>query len=212
MSCSPKAFATNEPTGAVLTNPSRQFAAVQLLYRWCAVKAATLACEHSALSSSPKGNFVSLVARAAYSHSASVSSRYVAPVLSNSQGRYWPVMSSHEMLMTGRAPRPQPSSSGLSLQPPALTHASHSANVTSYFAIANGELMVTLRCGPSFSSRLFSFTGEPIMKKPVGTTTISGHSGQSLKVSLGFKHFSLVAGRRSGVQATLEGRTDPETF
>jgi hypothetical protein len=44
---------------------------------------------------------------------------------------------------------------------------------------ANGRAMVTGRCGPSLPSRPGSSSGDPIMKLPAGTTTISGHSGQS---------------------------------
>src|SRR5437764_142352 len=96
-------------------------------------------------------------------------------------------MSSQDTLITGRLPLPQPWSSGLCLQLPLDAHASHSANVTSNLPTANGLAMVTLCVG--FSSLFFS---DPIMKLPAGTTTISGHSGQSLKLSFGFRQrFSL---------------------
>src|SRR5262245_29301282 len=89
-------------------------------------------------------------------------------------------MSSHETLMTGRLPRPQPLSLGLYLQPPTETQASHSAKVTSNFPTANAFAIVTLCTGLLIS--------DPIMTSPAGTTTISGHSGQSLNVSFGFRH------------------------
>ncbi len=85
--------------------------------------------------------------------------------------------------MTGRRPLPQPASPGRCLQPPAATQASHSANVTSNLPTANGRSIVTLRCGPSALSRPASLAGEPIMKLPAGTTTISGQPSQSLKPS-----------------------------
>src|SRR6516225_6705168 len=91
-------------------------------------------------------------------------------------------MSSHDTFMTGRRPRPHLSSSGLCLQPPADTHMSQSANVTSNSLTASGLVIVTLCTG--FSSE---YSSEPIMKSPAGITTISGHSGQSLKVSFGFR-------------------------
>src|SRR5262245_47494528 len=135
----------------------------------------------------PVENAVVVPARAAYSHSASVSSLYVLPVLRDSQGRYSFVMSSHDTLITGRLSRPQPSSSGLCLQPPTARHASQSANVTSCLPTAKTRSMVTVRCGPSSSERPCSRAGEPITKVPAGTTIISGQSGQSLNVSLGLR-------------------------
>src|SRR5262245_42552487 len=84
--------------------------------------------------------------RAAYSHSASVGSRQVLPVLRVSQAAN-AVASSQDTLMTGRRPRPQPSSPALCAQPPSATQASHWANVTSCLPMAN-EAMATLRCGP----------------------------------------------------------------
>src|SRR5262245_26867818 len=121
----------------------------------------------------PVENAVVVPARAAYSHSASVSSLYTLPVLRDSQGRYSFVMSSHDTLITGRFPRPQPSSLGLYLQPPAAAHASHSASVSSNLPAAKGRAMLTL-C---------SLAGDPIMNLPAGTTTISGQSGQSRKLA-----------------------------
>src|SRR5436190_22473138 len=96
------------------------------------------------------------------------------------------MISSHDTLMTGRLPRPQPWSSGRYLQPPAVTQASHSANSISNLPTANHAIL-TVRCGPSSLNRSASLAGDPIMNSPAGTTTISGHSGQSLKVSFGFR-------------------------
>src|SRR5215471_2782497 len=96
-------------------------------------------------------------------------------------------MSPHETFIAGRLPCPQPRSSGLYLQPPAETQASHSAKVASNFPTANGLAIVTLCTGFSLL-----YSSEPIMNSPAGTTTISGHVSQSLKLSLGFRQrFSL---------------------
>ena len=81
--------------------------------------------------------------------------------------------------MTGRVPRPQPRSSGLCEHPPPRRHESHSLNVTSYIPAASGFAMRTRCTGPSSSSRPSSPDGLPIRKLPDGTTTISGHPGQS---------------------------------
>src|SRR5262245_13946778 len=87
------------------------------------------------------------------------------------------------MLITGRSPRPQLRSSGTYLQPPALTQASQMAKVTSNLLTAIGLVIVTLCTGFSFE-----YSSEPIMNSPAGITTISGQSGQSLKLSFGFRH------------------------
>src|SRR6187551_439530 len=97
-------------------------------------------------------------------------------------------MSSHDTRITGRLSRPQPLSPGRYLQPPADAQASHSANVTSNLPTANGLAIVTLRWGPSLSNRPFSSVRDPIKKFPEGTTTISGQSGQSVKLSFGMRH------------------------
>ncbi|HJP54529.1 MAG: hypothetical protein QF511_05300 [Rhodospirillales bacterium] len=55
--------------------------------------------------------------------------------------------------------------------------ASHSACVTSYLPAAKGRGMVTWCTG--FSSLSPPPLKSPIWKLPAGTTTISGHSGQS---------------------------------
>jgi hypothetical protein len=102
-------------------------------------------------------------------------------------------MSFDDTSMTGCRPRPQ-TSGGLCWHPVTVsaTHASHSAKVSSNLLTANGLAIVTLCWGPSSLHRLASSAGEPIMNSPAGTTTISGHSGQSLKVSFGFRQrFSL---------------------
>src|SRR5262245_18894286 len=72
-----------------------------------------------------------------------------------------------------------------------MTHASQLSKVTSYLLAANGFGIVTLCTGSS--SLLCS---DPIVNSPAGNTTISVQSGQSLKVSFGFRHrisFSLWA-------------------
>src|SRR5262245_34517982 len=135
MSFKPNLFAGNDPTSTVLPalphSPSENCA-------WLFVIV------------SPKAYCVVVPARAAYSHSASVSRRYVFPVLRDSQARY-SLASSHDTLITGRLPLPQPLSSGRESlpQPPPAAQASHSANVTSYLPTANGLAIVTLCCGPS---------------------------------------------------------------
>src|SRR5262249_6099014 len=43
--------------------------------------------------------------------------------------------------------------------------------------------MVTFRCGPSWPRRPASFSGDPIMKLPAGTTTISGQLAHSLRIA-----------------------------
>src|SRR5262245_45489322 len=99
-----------------------------------------------------------------------------------------------ETLMAGRSSPPQPPSLAYGQPPALITHAPHSAKVTSNLPTANGRAMVTLRCGPSASDRPGSLAGDPIMKLPAGTTTISGQTSHSRKVSPG-----LSARSRSGV-------------
>src|ERR1700685_3110708 len=84
------------------------------------------------------------------------------------------------MLDTGSFPRPQVGSGGLYLHPPAATHLSHSANVTSRRPMAKSFLMATLWIGASAG-----FVLEPIWNSPAGTTTSSTQSGQSRNVSPG---------------------------
>src|SRR5262245_19057415 len=83
--------------------------------------------------------------------------------------------------MAGRRPRPQVSSPGLCAQPPSAAQASHCANVSSYLPMAKLRI-VTLRCGPSLLPRPISLSGEPIVKEPAGTTTMSGQAAQSRNV------------------------------
>ena len=126
--------------------------------------------------SSPQGNRVSLPARAAYSHSASLGSRYRFPVISDSQPAY-ACASSQDTSIAGRSPRPNPRSRTPLRQAPAAAHASHCANVVSYLASAKGRGMLTVRTGPSSTSP--PPDRSPIRKVPAGTTTSSGHTSQS---------------------------------
>ena len=96
-------------------------------------------------------------------------------------------MSRHDTLTTGRLARPQRKSSGLCLHPRSAMQASHSSK-------PDLELAYCERFGDADvvqgDSKGLSFA--PIVKLPAGTTTISGHSGQSLKLSPGFRQrFSL---------------------
>src|ERR1700722_17096625 len=88
--------------------------------------------------------------------------------------------SSQLTLVTGSSPRLQAGSGGLYLHPPAATHLSHSANVTSRRPMAKAFLLAPLWNGASAG---FSF--EPIGNSPAGTTTSSTQSGQSRNVSPG---------------------------
>src|ERR1700722_14053503 len=63
------------------------------------------------------------------------------------------------------------------------------------FPIANALVIITECCGPSSSNRTFSFFGQPIMKLPAGTTTISGHLSHSLNTSFGLRERSSVDDR-----------------
>src|SRR6516225_2354702 len=93
--------------------------------------------------------------------------------------------------MTGRRPRPQPWSEGLyPLQPPSATQASHSSKVTANRPTAKGFPILTECCGPSTDVCSSSLVGDPIVKVPEGTTTISGHCSHSLKLSPRFKPHS----------------------
>src|ERR1700733_8874317 len=88
--------------------------------------------------------------------------------------------SSQLTLVTGSSPRPQAGSGGEYLQPPAATHLSHSANVTSRRPMAKSFLIATLWMGASAD-----FSLEPIWNSPAGTTTSSTQSGQSRCARLG---------------------------
>src|SRR5215510_15992253 len=123
-------------------------------------------------------------ARAAYSHSASVRSRYSLPVNCESQPTYC-LASTQLTLIAGILPRPQ--TSGTRGHAAAATHASHSSNVTSNLETANGFVIVTSCGGPSLGSRSGSLSGEPIINLPAGMTIITGQPfAHSLKSEPGF--------------------------
>src|SRR6516164_10373266 len=153
MSYSPALFGLNDPTGAVCWRSHRLPHPSQL-----ALPMPT---------SSPQEYRVSAPARAAYSHSASVGSRYSLPVSCESQPTYC-FASTQLTLMAGIVPRPQPS--GARGHTVAATQASHSSNVTSNLERANGFAIVTSCGGPSLEIRFGSFSGEPIMNLPAGMT------------------------------------------
>lgn len=67
-----------------------------------------------------------------------------------------------------------PSSGRYPRQPPLLSHASHSVNVTSHTPTAKGCPIITRCTGPSLSNRPSSSDGDPIRYDPAGTTTICG--------------------------------------
>src|SRR5262249_47415474 len=92
----------------------------------------------------PHQNCELVPARAAYSHSASLGSRYPFFVFCESQVTK-ALASSHLTSMTGRLPRPHPWSSGGYLHPPEPTKRPHSSKVISRRPIANG-LAITPRC------------------------------------------------------------------
>src|SRR6202047_115457 len=126
--------------------------------------------------------------RAAYSHSASVRSRYSLPVNCESQPTYC-LASPQLTLITGISPRPP--RSGTRGHAAAATQASHSSNVTSNLETANGFATVTSCGGPSLASRSDSFSGEPIMNLPAGMTVIAGQPlAHSLKSEPGFAAFA----------------------
>src|ERR1700731_1057249 len=126
--------------------------------------------------------------RAAYSHSASVRSRYSLPGNRESQPTYC-LASSQLTLITGISPRPQ--RSGTRGHAAAATQASHSSNGTSNLETANGLAIVTSCCGRLLASRPDSFSGEPIMNLPAGTTIITGQPlAHSLKSEPGFPAFA----------------------
>ena len=70
-------------------------------------------------------------------------------------------------------------------------------------ATASGFAIATLCAGPSSTARPGSLAGEPIVKPPAGTTTISGHLSQSLNVSLALS-------TRSGDSSTTRGPESPD--
>jgi hypothetical protein len=72
---------------------------------------------------------------------------------------------------------PSPRQSGSVECPVSSTKAANSPRVTANFPTANGAAILTLCC-LSLSERschFVSFAGDPIVKLPAGTTTISGH-------------------------------------
>jgi hypothetical protein len=83
---------------------------------------------------------------------------------------------------TGRLSRPKPWSFGAWLHAPSAAQASHSVNVTSNLPTAKGRASTTSCTGVSSLA-----ASEPIANVPAGTTTISGHAGQSLKLSPGLR-------------------------
>src|SRR5215475_4556576 len=96
---------------------------------------------------SPQEKEVLAPARAAYSHSASVRSRYSLPVNCESQPTYR-LASTQLTLIAGIFPRPQ--TSGTRGHAAAATQASHSSNVTSNLETANGTLIPsTTLCRPT---------------------------------------------------------------
>src|SRR6202022_2152434 len=136
----------------------------------------------------PQEERVLAPARAAYSHSASVRSRYSLPVNCESQPTYC-LASPQLTLITGISPRPQ--RSGTRGHAAAATQASHSSNVTSNLETANGFATVTSCCGRSPPSPSDSLFGEPIMNLPAGTTIITGQPfAHSLKSEPGFPAFA----------------------
>src|SRR5262245_32569337 len=110
-------------------------------------------------------------ARAAYSHSASVKSRYSFWVNCDSQATYC-LASLQLTLITGIRPRPQ--WSGTRGHRTAATQASHSSKLTSNLDTANGSATETSRWGPSLASRSGSSSGEPIVNLPAGMTIMTG--------------------------------------
>src|SRR6516164_11728053 len=170
MSYSPALFGLNDPTGAVCWRSHRLPHPSQL----------ALPMPRS----SPQEYRVLTPARAAYSHSASVGSRYSLPVNCESQLTYC-LASTQLTLITGILSRPH--RSGTRGHAAAATQASHSSNVTSNLERANGFAIVTSCGGPSLAFRSSSFSGEPIMNLPAGMTIISGQPfAHSLKFEPGF--------------------------
>src|SRR5262244_382719 len=127
MSYKPKALGLNVPT---LVACLRYSPLCPSPYVYLASKFAS-----SPVIVSPVENAVIVPARAAYSHSASVSNRYFSPVRLNSQIKYC-CASNHDTPIIGCRALPHPRSFGEYSQLPSVTHESHSANVVSYLATA----------------------------------------------------------------------------
>ena len=104
-------------------------------------------------------------------------------------------MSSHDTLITGRLPRPQPGSLGLVLAA-ARGHARVPLGER-HLELAHRERPrdghLVLRAFVCPVRALPRSAGDPIMKLPAGTTTISGQSAHSLKLSFGFSARSSAA-------------------
>src|SRR6516165_2234312 len=113
------------------------------------------------------------------------------------------------MLIAGFWPRPQELSLIPWVQSPYVTQVSHSSNVSSNLATANGLTILTVCCGPSQAWRPFSVGGDPIMNSPAGTTIISGQSlAHSRKASPALSARSASALKTYGFTfAALQGRT-----
>src|SRR4051812_17428649 len=69
---------------------------------------------------------------------------------------------------------------------------------------ANALSIVTGCWGPSSLSRPGSLAGEPIVKLPAGTTTISGHLSHSLNTFFGLSAHSSAADSGSGARVDQE--------
>ena len=70
--------------------------------------------------------------------------------------------------------------------PASFTKAANSPTVTGYLPTANGRANVTTCCGPWAIPSVASLGGEPMVKLPPGTTTISGQFAHSRNESFGF--------------------------
>src|SRR5829696_8687923 len=156
--------------------------------------AAYQACLSSCAASLPNAYAVAAPARAAYSHSASVGSRYSWPVFSDSQ-RANSIAPWCCTFSAGWRPLPKPNDSspyggvgrvtasalpgvggppgcdGLAIDI-ANANASYSSHVVSFFAIQNGAIRTSC-AGPSSALRPGSDEGLPIVKVPPGMATMS---------------------------------------
>src|SRR5690242_5971453 len=121
---------------------------------------------------SPHQYRVAVPPRAAYSHSASLGSRYGWPAARDSQPTYWPT-SSQLTLCTGvrsSATRMR----GRNLHAPAAMQAFHSLTVTVAFTMVIAR--TSTLCALSASG---SCAPSPIMNPPLAMRTIRGQAGQS---------------------------------
>src|SRR5207244_4922449 len=69
-------------------------------------------------------------------------------------------------------------------------------------------LPISVCCGPSSAECPGSLVGDPLVKLPAGTTTISGQFAHSLNVSFGFSAFSCIGD--SGA-ASVDARSEEHT-